>query len=121
MTDDGDGDGFAAAGILTTSSDWNLLLDSNDHYAQINPLADFAYQPLEIRNGDSVQLVTDINGDGETELEFSDELGLYDPLNIKGGSKVGWLGRIPGAYELGERVMLIGGDYVVALVIRGTR
>jgi hypothetical protein len=121
MGEDNDGDGFASTAMLSNPTDWSLLLDSNDLFTEISPIAGFTYQPLEIRNGDSVQFVSDINGDGETELEFSDDLGVYDPLNIKGGSRVGWLGRIPGAYEMGERVMLIGGDYVVALILRGAR
>lgn len=117
-----DGDGFpVSATLLEDSRNWDLLLDADDQHEEINPMAKFAYQPLEIVKDSAIQFITDINGDGELELEFSDELGVYDPLNTKTGSRVGWLGRVPGAYEIGERVMFIGGDYVVAIVIRGAR
>jgi hypothetical protein len=114
---DGDGDGFPTATLLEDSRNWDLFLDSNDFYPQINPLAGFAYEPLNV-NG---ELISDLNGDGETELEFSDDLGVYDPLNTKTGSRVGWLVRVPRAYEFGERVMFINGDFVLASVIRGAR
>lgn len=115
---DADGDGFpASATLFEDSRNWDLLLDCNDSYSQINPLAGFAYEPLNI-NG---ELISDLNGDGEVELEYSDELGVYDPLNPKTGSRVGWLGHAPAAYEFGERVMFVDGDFVLASVIRGAR
>jgi hypothetical protein len=117
-----DEDGFPAlATLLEDSRNWDLLLDADDQHTEINPMAPFAYQPLEIIKDNAVELITDINGDGEVQLEFSDELGMYDPLNTKTGSKVDWLGRVPGAYEFGERVMVIDGDFVLASVIRGAR
>jgi hypothetical protein len=122
QADGTDGDGFpASATLVEDSRNWDLLLDADDEHQEINPMAPFAYQPLEILKNNAIQLITDINGDGELELEFSDGLGVYDPLNTKTGSKVGWLERIPGAYEFGERVMVIDGDFVLASVIRGAR
>jgi hypothetical protein len=121
--DGSDGDGFAASvGILANSRRWHLLLDSDDLHKEINPMAGFAHQPTRILAADgSIETETDINGDGELELEFSNEIGIYDPLHPQTGSKVGWLGKAPGPFETGERVMIVGGQYMIVRLIRGAR
>jgi hypothetical protein len=118
-----DEDGFAASAVtLMNSQKWHLLLDSDDLHKEINPMAAFAHQPTTILTADgAIETVADINGDGEIELEFSNDIGNYGPLNPQTGSKVGWLGKIPGAFETGERVMIVGGQYVIVRLIRGAR
>lgn len=92
----------------TNSAEWLGLAD-NDADQSINPLAEFAYDPYS---------VSDRNGDGLLELQWDNAMGHWDPLNPS-KTYEGWVGQIPGAGQIGERIMNFGGLWGMALVQRG--